>query len=124
MQDAEKADLRTQMFRISGNLEQCGGAGLKQKSEKDPLVLPDQRHQCMRNTEDEMIVADGKQFALTGAEPLLAGIGLAFWTVAIAAGVVGDGFIPAASALINMAAECGGSAACDRGEYFELSPTE
>src|SRR5205085_2568172 len=45
----------------------------------------------MRNAEDEVEVTDGKQFALTGAEPLLAGIGLTFWTVTIAAGA-GDRF--------------------------------
>jgi len=78
----------------------------------------------MRNTEDEVEVTDGKQFALTGAQPLLAGICLAFWTVTIAAGAVRDGFIPAASASIAMAAECSSSATCNRGEYFELSPAQ
>ena len=76
----------------------------------------------MRNAEDEVEVTDGKQFALTRAEPLLAGIGLAFWTVTIAAGAVRDGFIPAANALIAMATERSSSATCNRGEYFELSP--
>jgi hypothetical protein len=42
----------------------------------------------MRNAENKVIVTDGKEFAFTGAEPLLAGIGLAFWTVAVAAGAV------------------------------------
>ena len=76
----------------------------------------------MRNTENEVVVIDGKQFAFTGAEPILAGLGLAFWTVTIAAGAVRDGFIPAASALIAMAAECSSSTTGDRGEYFELAP--
>ena len=110
------------MFRVGGHFEQCSGAGLEQEGEQDPLVLPHQRHQCMRNAEDEVEVADRKQFALTGAQPLLAGVGLAFWTVAIAAGAVRDGFIPAASALIAMAAERSSSAAFNRGEYFELRP--
>lgn len=52
----------------------------------------------MGNAEDEVVVTNGKQFAFTGAEPLLAGIGLAFWTVTIAAGAVRNGFIPATSA--------------------------
>ena len=76
----------------------------------------------MRNAENKVIVTDGKQFAFPGAEPLLAGIRLAFWTVTVAAGAVRDGFITAASALIAMPAECCGSATCDRREYFELSP--
>ena len=76
----------------------------------------------MRNAEDEVEVINRKQLALAGAEPLLAGIGLAFWTVTIAAGAVRDGFIPAVSALIAMAAERSSSATCDGSEYFELRP--
>ena len=78
----------------------------------------------MRNAEDKVVVTDGKQFAFTGTEPLLTGIGLAFWTVAIAAGAVRDGFVPAASALIAMATECSSSATCNRSEYFELYPAK
>lgn len=122
MQDAEKADLRTQVFRVSGDLEQCRSTGLEQQSEEDLLVLPDQRHQGMRNAENQVIVADGEQFAFTGPEPLVAGIRLTFWTVTVAAGAVRDGLVTAASTLIAVPAECGSSATRDRGEYFELSP--
>lgn len=124
MQDAEKADGRTQVFRVGGDLKQSSGAGLEQESKENPFVLPDQRHQGVRNTENKVIVADGKQFALPGVEPLLTGIGLAFWTVTVTAGAIRDGFITAASALIAMAAQCSGSATCDRGEYFKLSPAQ
>lgn len=124
MQDAEKADGRAQVLRIGGDLKQGGGAGLEQESKENSFVLPDQRRQSVRNTENKMIVADGKQFALPGAEPLLAGIRLAFWTVTVTAGAIRDGFITAASALIAMPAECSGSATCDRGEYFKLSPAQ
>ena len=72
--------------------------------------------------EDEVDVATRQQFAFTGTQPLLARIGLAFWTMAVAAGVVRDGFMPAAGALIQMAAERGRSAALDGAEYFELLP--
>ena len=122
MQDADKADTSAQMLRISGNLKQCGGAGLEQESKQNPLVLPDQRHQSMGNAEDQVIIADRKQFALTGAEPLFAGAGLTLWTVTIPAGAVRGGFVAAANASIAMSAERCGSATLDSDEYFQLSP--
>ena len=76
----------------------------------------------MRNAEDQVIIANGKQFALPGAEPLLAGIGLAFGAVAVAAGAVRDGFVTTTNTLIAMGAERSGSATRDRGEYLELRP--
>src|SRR4051812_30568805 len=102
MQDAEKADTSSQMLRISGNLKQCSGTGLEQESKQDSFVLPHQRHQNMRNAEDQVIIADRKQFAFTGVEPLLAGVGLTLWTVTIPAGTVRGGFVAAATASITM----------------------
>jgi len=40
----------------------------------------------MRDAEDEVIVADRQQFLLADAQPLLPGMGLALWAVAIATG--------------------------------------
>src|SRR5665213_4107187 len=88
MQDAEKADVRAPMLRVGGNLKQCGRTGLEQESKEDLLVLPDQRDQSMWNAEDQVIVADRQQFALTGAKPLLSGIGLTLGAVTIAAGEI------------------------------------
>jgi hypothetical protein len=124
MQDAEKADVGTKMFRVGGHLEQCRSAGLEQESKENPLVLPDQRHQAMRDAEDQMIVADRKQFALTSAQPLLAGVGLTLGTVAIPAGTVRSSFVAAANASITMSAERRRSAAFDGGEHFELRPRQ
>jgi hypothetical protein len=39
------------------------------------------------------------------------------------AGVIRDGLMPAANALIAMSAECGGAAALDGSEHFELCPS-
>src|SRR5882724_3228054 len=81
MQNAEEADLGTEMLGIASHFEQGGGAGFKQQSEENPLVLPDQGDQSMRDAENDVIVADRQQFLLAGAQPLLPGIGLAFRTV-------------------------------------------
>src|SRR6516164_10203178 len=89
-----------------------------------PLVLPDQRDQRVRHAEDQVKVANRHQFPSPGAQPLLPGIGLALWTVPVAAGVVRDGLTPAANALIAMATECGRAATRDCAKHFELGPGE
>ena len=122
MQNAEEADLGAEVLGIGGDFQQRGGAGLEQESEQELLVLPDQRHQRMRHAEDQVVVADRQQFLLPGAQPLLACVGLALRTVAVSAGVVRDGLMPAANALIAMAAERGRAAALDGPEHFELWP--
>jgi hypothetical protein len=122
MQNAEEADLSTEMLGIGSHLEQCGGAGFKQQGEENLLVLPDQGDQGVRDTEDEVIVADRQQFLLSGTQPLLPSVGLALWTVAIPTRVVGDGLIAATDTLITMAAQSRCPAADDGIEDLDLSP--
>jgi hypothetical protein len=49
MQHTEKTNLHTQMVRIGGDLEQCGGTGFEQKTKENPLAdqtrIPDSE-QC------------------------------------------------------------------------------
>ena len=122
MQNAEEADLGTEMLGIGSDFQQGCGAGLEQEREENPLVLPDQRDQRVRHAEDQVIVAHRQQFLLAGAQPLLAGVGLALRTVAISAGVVRDGLMAAANTLIAMPAERGRAAAFDGAEHLELCP--
>ena len=72
----------------------------------------------MGHAENQVEIAHREQFLLPGAQPLLACIGLALWAVAVSAGVVRDGLMAAADALIAMSAECGGAAALDGPEHF------
>src|SRR6516225_9697647 len=78
----------------------------------------------MGDTEDQVVVVDGQQFALPRRQPLITGIGLAFWTVAIAAGVVGDRLVSAARTLIAMAAERCRPATQDGIEHLQLGPRQ
>ena len=77
------------------------------------LFCQHQRHQLMGHAEDHVIVGRRQQFPLARRQPLLAGVGLALRAVAIAAGVVRDGPMAAAVALIAMPAERGRAAALD-----------
>ena len=54
----------------------------------------------MRQREDDVEVRRVQQFLLAGRQPALAGLSLAFRTVAIAAGVIRDGSVSAARAFI------------------------
>src|SRR5207249_10874554 len=86
------------------------------------LVLPDQRHQGMGHAEDHVVVVHRQQFLLPGTQPFLACIGLALWTVAISAGVVRDGLMAAANALVAMAAKRCRAAALDGSKHLALCP--
>ena len=78
----------------------------------------------MWHGEDQMEVADREQFLLPSVQPLLACVGLALRAVAVSAGVVRDGLVAAAKALITVPAEGGGAATLDGAEDFELCPRQ
>ena len=88
MEDAEETGLRTQILPFGRNLDQGCGAGMKQEPVEDPLVLPDQWNQLMRQAEDQMEVIDRQQFLLPFLDPCVSSLGLTLRTVAIPTGVV------------------------------------
>jgi hypothetical protein len=88
MEDAEKTGLRTQILPFGCNLDQGGGTGMKQEPVEDPLVLPDEWNQLMRQAEDQMEVIDRQQVLLAFLDPGVSSLGLTLRTVAIPAGVV------------------------------------
>jgi len=78
----------------------------------------------MRDAEDQVVVVHRQQFLLPGTQPFLPCVGLTLGAMAISAGVVRDGLMPATNALIAMAAECGCTASLDCPEHFELCPSQ
>src|SRR5712692_10030223 len=72
-----------------------------------------------------MDVARGEKFLSTCCNPPLTGSGLTLRAVAVPAAVVGDGGpMPAAGALIEMPAECGGATPCNGQQHFDVLPAE
>jgi len=122
VENAEKTDIRTQMFRVFGNLDQCLGAGAKQQAIDHFLILQSQRRQFVGKGEDNMGVGHGQEFRTARVEPAVARLALAFWTVPVAARVVGDGTMPATRALIDMAAQRSGPALPDGDKHLEMQP--
>ena len=79
----------------------------------------------MRDAEDEMKIVHRQQLLLTFSEPLLAGIGLAFRTMPIPTGVVGDaGAISAMGTVIEMAPQGSRAATGDGQEHLDLRPSQ
>src|SRR5260370_42311698 len=72
-----------------------------------------------------MDVARRKKFSLARGDPLLPRSGLTLRAVAIPAAVVGDGgTMPAAGALIEMAAECGSTTPRNGQQHFDVLPAD
>src|SRR5260370_38212677 len=72
-----------------------------------------------------MDVARREKLSLTCGDPAFPSRGRTLRAVSISAGVVRDGgAIPAAGALIEMTAECGGATARNGQQYFAVLPAE
>ncbi len=124
MQDTEEADIRAEVPWIGRNLEECGGAGVKQKVIHEFLVVECQPRQFVRNREDHMYVLHRQQFFFTGCEPSLAGVGLALGTMPRAAGVKRNGLIAALMAPVQVATERCRAAMLDGEEDAEMLPRQ
>src|SRR5215475_322565 len=78
----------------------------------------------MRQREHHMEIARFQKFLLPGGDPTLARLSLTFWTVAIAARVIGDGLVAATSrANIDVTAQSCGSAMHDGTHHLQLLET-
>src|SRR5713101_5685543 len=124
VQHAEEANLRTEMLGIARDFQKGFRTGAKQEIVDDPLVLQDQRGQMTRKGEDHMDVARREKFSLTCCDPPFPGSSLTLRAVAVPAGVVGDGAMPAASAFIEMTAECRGTTPRNGQEHFAVLPAD
>ncbi len=72
-----------------------------------------------------MDVARGEKFSLTCCDPAFPGRRLTLRAVPVPAAVIRDGgLIPAAGALIEMAAECGGATPPNGQQHFDMLPAE
>lgn len=65
MQNCHKADVGTQVFGISRDLEESLSCGPKQQAVKQNFILQGQGSQDMGQSEDDVIVGDGQQFGGT-----------------------------------------------------------
>ena len=88
MQDAEKADLCSEVHGIASDFEQRFGTGAEQEIVNDLLVLQHHRRQATRQGEDHMEVARGEKLLLTRNDPAVPSGGLTLRAMAIATAVI------------------------------------
>jgi hypothetical protein len=124
MQNTEEADFCTEVLGIAGDFEESFCTGSEQEIVDDLLVLQDQRGQMTRKREDHMDVARWEKLLLTCCEPAIASSCLTLRAVPISTGVVGDGAMSAASALIEMSAERGRATPRHGQEHFDVLPAD
>ena len=83
-------------------------------------VIKAQASAGSRQGEDDVIVWNRQKLRLAFFEPLPRRRALALRAVAIAAGIVGDAFVRAVLAALDMSAERGGSTGLDRRHHLQL----
>ncbi len=123
VQHAQKADLRTQPFRVGRHFQQGGGHASEQQVCRAPLVLQHQLGELVRHGEDDVEVLQRNQFAGARRDPAVARLRLALGAVAVAAGVEGEAeILPAAGAAVAVSAERRRAAALDGPHDLVLRP--
>ena len=95
VEHAEETDLRTEVTRIAGDLQQGLSTSLKQQVVDQPFILQCERSQFPRQGEDDVHVAGGQQLPFPRLKPALAGVALASGTMPVATRVVRDGSMSA-----------------------------
>src|SRR5437763_11561031 len=103
------------MFGIGGDGAQSLGGGAEQNAVNHFLVLVSDRGNLFRHRKDHVEVLGVEKFGAAILQPFGAGERLAFWAVAIGAGVVSVALMAALVALLEMTTEHGGPAHLDGG---------
>src|SRR5215468_7212844 len=125
VQYAEEADLGTEMPWVASYFEESFGAGTKQQTIDDFLVVQSQRSQLRRQSENDMDIGRGQKFAATCLNPAFTSTGLTLRTMAIAATVIRDGrAMSTAQADIDVTAEGSGPTARNSEQDLNMCPTE
>ena len=119
-----EADARAQMLRVGGDGGQRLGCGLEQQIVDDGLVLERDRADRRRQGEDDVIIGNRQKLRLALGEPLPRRRALTLRAVTVAAGIVGDAFVRAVLAALDVSAERRGPTGLDRRHHLQLGKTQ
>src|SRR5271166_401889 len=120
VQHGGEADAGAEMLRVGGDGGQRLGGGPEQEVVDRGLVLERDGADRGRQSEDDVIVGNREQLRLAVFKPLPRRGGLALRAVAVAAGIVGDPFVRAVLAALDVSAERGRATGLDRRHHFQL----
>lgn len=93
VQDAEEADLGSEVLGVGGNLKHGLGGGAEEQIIEQPWIALTERVQLVGQGKDDVEVRYAEQVLFAPCEPALARLGLALGTVPVATGVIGDGLV-------------------------------
>jgi hypothetical protein len=125
VQDRSKADLGPQALIVPSQLQQSSRRGLKKQIVDEFRVAPGQHLEFMGRGDHQMEVMGGPNPLQALREPLGLLEALALGTVAVAAGVIGDGGVAATMAAnVHVSAQTGGAAAFDIAHSLMLPGAE
>ena len=105
-----EADARAQMLRVGGDRGQRLRGAPEQEVVDGGLVLERDRADRGRQGEDDVIAGNRQKLRLAFGQPLSRRRGLALRAVPIPAGIVGDAFVRAVLAALDVSAERGSPA--------------
>ena len=124
VQHCDQADAGAEMLRVGGDGDQRLGGGLEQDGIDGGLVLIGDVGDLGRQGEDHVVVRHRQQLGLARREPVLGGRPLAFGTMAVAAGVVGDPGVGAVLAARHVTAQRRRAAVLDGRHDLDLAEAQ
>ncbi len=113
VQDGDDADLGAEVLAIGGNGGESLGRCFEQQSVDLGLVLVGHRADQGRKREHEMKMRHGQKLGFTRRKPFRRSPPLAFRTVPITAGIIGDAGVCTVRAALNMTAQRGSATDLD-----------
>ena len=105
MEHGQDSDLGSEMLRIGGQFLERFRGGTKQDIIDNAFILQGNRANLFGQRKHDVEIWSRKKLCCTGLSPLCGGHGLAFWAVAITAGVVGVSLVPTVLALFDVTAQ-------------------
>ena len=95
VQDAEEADLGSEVLGVGGNLKHGLSGGAEEQIVEQPWIALTERVQLVGQGKDDVEVGHAEQILFAPCQPALACLGLALGTVTVATGVIGNGLVVA-----------------------------
>jgi hypothetical protein len=93
MQNGQEANFSSEEPGVGGNFEHGLSAGAEEQIVEQPWVTLTQRVQLMGQGEDDVEVRDAEQVLFASCQPTVTCLRLAFGTVAVATGIIGDSLV-------------------------------
>ena len=95
VQNAEEADLGSEVLGVGRNFEHGLSAGAEEQIVEQPWIALTERVQLVGQGKDDVEVGHAEQILFAPCQPALACLSLALGAVAVATGVIGNGLMVA-----------------------------